>query len=331
MPKKEHGLLPTNRSLQSDRDYQGLLRELQSILSKGLHKAYKAVDNLKVQTYWQLGERIVREELAHKDRADYGQYLVDNLVADLGIPRPRLYEIIKFYRTYSIVRALRGQLSWRHCLVLIGIEEETKRAFYEQEAILCSWSYRELERQIKDQFYEKKSCSEVEAVFKTKLPAISPQQVFKDAYDFNFIEMECHENEKDLENKILLNCPTFLKELGEDFAFLGNQVPIKIDGETHFIDLALYHRGIPCMILLDLKMGKLDSRDIGQMNKYIGYWRRHKRYEHEKDTIGLIICREAGREEVVYALDGLEEKIFIAEYKVKLPSETKIKNALRDL
>ena len=67
------------------------------------------------------------------------------------------------------------------------------------------------------------------------------------------------------------------------------------------------------------------------MNKYIGYWRRHKRYEHEKDTIGLIICREAGREEVVYALDGLEEKIFIAEYKVKLPSETKIKNALRDL
>ena len=58
--------------------------------------------------------------------------------------------------------------------------------------------------------------------------------------------------------------------------------------------MALYHRGIPCIILLDIKMGKLDSRDIGQMNKYIGYWRRHKQYEHEKDTIGLIICREAG-------------------------------------
>jgi hypothetical protein len=53
------------------------------------------------------------------------------------------------------------------------------------------------------------------------------------------------------------------------------------------------------------------------------------RYEHEQPTIGLIICREAGREEVIYALDGLEEKIFIAKYKVKLPSETKIKKVIK--
>jgi len=70
------------------------------------------------------------------------------------------------------------------------------------------------------------------------------------------------------------------------------------------------------MVFVDLKIGKLDSRDIGQMNKYIGYYRRYKQYAHEQDTIGLIICREAGREEVVYALDGLEEKIFIAKYPV---------------
>jgi len=82
---------------------------------------------------------------------------------------------------------------------------------------------------------------------------------------------------------------------------------------------------------VDLKIGRLDSRDIGQMNKYIGYYRRNKQYEHEKDTIGLIICKEAGREEVVYALNGLEEKIFIATYKVKLPSEEKIKKAIKAL
>jgi len=95
--------------------------------------------------------------------------------------------------------------------------------------------------------------------------------------------------------------------------------------------MVLYHRGIPCVILVDLKIGRLDSRDIGQMNKYIGYYRRNKQYEHEKDTIGLIICKEAGREEVVYALNGLEEKIFIATYKVKLPSEEKIKKAIKAL
>ncbi len=108
-------------------------------------------------------------------------------------------------------------------------------------------------------------------------------------------------------------------------------MPIRIDQQIHFIDIVLYHRGIPCVVLVDLKIGKLDSRDIGQMNKYIGYWRRHRQYEHEQPTIGLIICREAGREEVIYALDGLEEKIFIAKYKVKLPSEAKIKKAIKDL
>lgn len=78
-------------------------------------------------------------------------------------------------------------------------------------------------------------------------------------------------------------------------------------------------------------MGKLDSRDIGQMNKYIGYYRANKQYDFEQDAIGLIICRELGYEEVVYALDGLEEKIFVALYKIKLPSEGKIRRAVRGL
>ena len=137
--------------------------------------------------------------------------------------------------------------------------------------------------------------------------------------------------ERELENKILSHIIKFLQELGEDFCVSGQQVPIKIDGKTHYIDLVLYHKGIPCNVLIDLKIGKLDSKDIGQMNKYVGYYRRNKQYEHEKDTIGLIICRDAGREEIIYALDGLEKKIFVATYKVKLPSEEKIKQALKGL
>jgi len=65
------------------------------------------------------------------------------------------------------------------------------------------------------------------------------------------------------------------------------------------------------------------------MNKYIGYYRQNKQYEHEKDTIGLIICRYAGKEEARYALDGLEKKIFIAKYQAKLPSESKITRAVQ--
>jgi hypothetical protein len=137
--------------------------------------------------------------------------------------------------------------------------------------------------------------------------------------------------EKELEDKIVHNIEYFLKELGEDFMFLGRQVPIVIDNQAHYIDLVLFHRSIPCIILVDLKIGRLDSRDIGQMNKYISYYRNNRQYAFEQETIGLIICKEIGHEEVIYALDGLEEKIFVALYKTKLPSEDKIKKLIKIL
>jgi hypothetical protein len=115
-----------------DKDYKSLLAELKSIIAKGQYQAYKAVDNIRVQTYWQIGERIVREELKHKDRADYGKYLVDNLTADLGIGRRDLYRIVKFYRVYEIVGSVSPQLSWTHYRYLIEIENENERAFYER-------------------------------------------------------------------------------------------------------------------------------------------------------------------------------------------------------
>jgi predicted nuclease of restriction endonuclease-like (RecB) superfamily len=331
MPKKNRELVPTQGGLQGDKDYQNLLQELQSIISRGQYAAYKAVDNIKVQTYWQLGERIVREELKNKNRADYGKYLIENLAADLRISRPELYKIVKFYRSYEIVSTVSRQLSWGHYVELIGIEEEHKRLFYQNKAVLNSWGVRELREKIKSQLYESTSAPEIEATFRTKLPAVEPYEAFRNVYNFNFLGLKEFYKEKELEDKILLHITKFLQELGEDFCLAGRQAPIKIDGETHHIDLVLYHKGIPCNILVDLKIGKIDAGDIGQMNKYVSYWRRHRQYEHEKDTIGLIICREAGREEIMYALGGLERKIFVARYMDKLPSEAKIKKALREL
>ena len=278
-----------------------------------------------------MGERIVREELKHKDRADYGKLLLNRLAADLSISGRLLYDIVRFYRVYKILHAVRAKLSWTHYRQLITIDEDEERTFYENQTIIHSWSARELEKQIKNKLYENTPKKEITETFRTTLPAVTTNEVFRDTYDFSFVELEHREGEKALEDKILSDFEKFLQELGEDFSILGRQQPIKIDNTTHYIDLVLYHRGIPCVILVDLKIGTLDSRDIGQMNKYIGYYRRNKQYEHEKDTIGLIICKEAGKEEVMYALDGLERKIFIAKYKVKLPSEEKIKKAIQSL
>ena len=311
--------------------YDNLLKEIKSLLDQGRSRAYQAVDNIKVQTYWQIGERIVRDVLTHKDRAEYGEEIIKRLSLDLKTHERTLYRITKFFNTYPILTTLLSELSWSHYLILIDVAQTEERRFYERQTILHSWSVRELKKQLKSGLYKKTPQKEIQKAFKTKLPAVVPQKVFKDTYDFTFIELKPHKSERDLEKKLIDNFEKLLKELGEDFSILGRQVSIKIDSEMHYIDLILYHRGIPCIVLVDLKIGKLDSRDIGQMNKYIGYYRRNRQYEHEQDTIGLIICKEAGREEVMYALDGLEKKIFIAKYKVKLPSEEKIKKAIKKL
>ena len=97
-----------------DSDYKKLLDELKSILNKGLYTAYKAVDNIKVQNYWQIGERIVREELKYKDRAEYGKFLLGQLAVDLQIRERGLYEIVEFYKVYPILRSVTAKLSWTH-------------------------------------------------------------------------------------------------------------------------------------------------------------------------------------------------------------------------
>lgn len=315
-------------SITNESNYMSLLSELKSILSSGQAKAYKAVDNIKVQTYWQLGERIVREEMKQKDRADYGKLLVKKLTADLSLSESLLYEIIKFFKAYPIFHTVCGELSWSHYGHLIKIEESGERKFYQDKAVIHSWGVRELKDQIESRVYEKLSFEKRKKASNIKLPATDKLLIFKGAYDLGFTGSQS--NEKDLENNIINNIEAFLRELGNDFCFIGRQIPIKIDGLAHYIDIILYHKGIPCNILVDLKTGKLNSRDVGQMNKYVNYFRKNRQYDYEKDTIGLIICHEAGKEEVQYALGGLEEKIFIATYKSKLPTVQQLKKAVRN-
>jgi predicted nuclease of restriction endonuclease-like (RecB) superfamily len=316
-----------------EKDYKNLVNELQGILDKGLYTAYKAVDNIKVQTYWQIGERIVREELKHKNRADYGVYLVKKLVVDLGIKRDQLFRIIQFYRIYPIVGAVHRQLSWYHYLELIKVDTEKERKFYEQKVIQNSWSYRKLKEQIKNTLYKNTSAEEIKKIFQTKLPEAVSLEVFKNDYEnynFHFLPTDA-EQEKDIEEGIVKNIDKFLTEFGDDFCFFGRQVAIKMDNKTHYIDLVLFHKGIPCTILVDLKSEKINSRDVGQMNKYVSYWRRNKQYEYEQDAIGLILSKEINHEEVAYALEDLEKKIFIKTYQTKLPSDEKIKKAIKKL
>ncbi len=308
-------------------NYSQLLEEIKSILQRGLGKAYKAVDNIRVQTYWQVGERIVREELTHKDRAGYGDELVKKLSADLDIHERTLYRIWHFYKAYPILTTVLSELSWSHYLVLIDIKDPEERKFYEIQTVTESWSIRELVKKIKNKEYETvKKTGKLIRKLPLQLPA--PEEVFKEIYHWNFLELDDDHNERQLETNLLQNVPKMLLEFGHGFAFMGTQQKILIADQWHKVDLVFYHRLLKCMVLVELKTEKFKPEFVGQINKYLTYFRENK-LQDERDPVGLIICKEKDEEEVHYALGKLKEDIFVAEYKTHLPSEEEIKRRLK--
>jgi len=311
--------------------YTEILSDIKSLLEKAKYHAYKAIDNLRVQTYWQIGERIVRGELQHKERADYGERVIENLSIDLDIQKRDLYRMVQFYKTYPIVTSLMSQLSWTHYTVLITITDKEKRRFYEQQAIQNAWSVRELRKQIKSQLYERAKREGKITIIQPIVKTLQPEQVFKDTYNFDFLNLPEKYTEEDLKKSLLKTLEKFLQELGSDFFIGRREVPILIGGNWDKVDLELFHAGLLCYILVEIKTEPFKHAHVSQMYSYLNWYKEHKWQEGQRQPIGLIICKTKDEETVHYALGDLKKEIFVAEYKIKLPSEEEIKKRIMKL
>lgn len=309
--------------------YKNLKEDIAYLLNKAKLQAYKAVDNIRVQTYWQIGERITREELK-EGRAEYGKKAIPLLAEDLGFAPTDLFRMVRFYKAYPIVATVSPQLSWSHYREIIPINNDEERRFYEVQTIKNSWGVHALRKQIKDNAYQRAK-KEGQIITKLPLQLPEPEEVFKDTYNFGFLGLEEDHSEQDLEGALTNKIVHTLLELGHGFYFGGRQKKITIDGQIHNVDLEFYNRELQCIVLVELKTERFKAEFVGQMNKYISFYRKNIQLPFEKPTIGLIICAEKGKEEVHYALDGLDDRIFVAEYRTKLPSEAEIKRRLEEI
>jgi predicted nuclease of restriction endonuclease-like (RecB) superfamily len=321
--------MPNELEKQIPEGYKTLREDIAYLLEKAKLQAYKAVDNIRVQTYWQIGERITREELKG-GRAGYGKKVIPLLAEDLGFSRTELFRMTEFYKAYPIVAAVPQQLSWSHIRELIPIDSEEERRFYEVQAIKNTWSLYKLREQIKAKVYQQAK-KEGQIITKLPLQLPEPEEVFKDTYHFDFLSLQEGHSEQELEDALTNRIVQTLLEMGRGFSFAGRQKKIIIDGQIHTVDLEFYNRELQCIVLAELKIERFKAEFVGQMNKYISYYRENIQFPFEKPTIGLIICAGKGKEEVHYALAGLDDRIFVAEYKTKLPSEAEIKRRLEEM
>jgi len=234
----------------------------------------------------------------------------------------------------EIFQTLSGKfpLSWSHYVRLLSLGEQEKRYFYEEEARRAGWSVRQLDRQINSMLYERVALSKKKGELLKKAETfgdrVTAEEAIKDPYVLEFLGLPEPISERDLENALIQHMADFLLELGYAFTFVARQKRLQIGSESYYLDLLFYHRGLRCLIAIDLKVGKFTHADAGQMNLYLNYLLENEKMEGESDPVGLILCSEKDEAVAHYALGRLSNKIFASRYKLQLPDPEILKREI---
>ncbi|GHT91954.1 hypothetical protein AGMMS49545_08750 [Betaproteobacteria bacterium] len=225
-------------------------------------------------------------------------------------------------------------LPWSAYVRLLSVKNEMARSFYETESLRCGWSVRQLDRQINSQFYERIALSRNKAAMLQKAEIaepgdeFTPDQALKDPFVLEFLNLKDEYSETELEEALIQHLAGFLLELGDDFAFVGRQRQLRLDDSWFRVDLLFFHRRLKCLLVIDLKVGKFNHADAGQMHMYLNYAREHWTKPDENPPVGLILCAGKGTDEARYALEGLSNKVLAAEYQTVLPNEKLLEEEL---
>ena len=225
-------------------------------------------------------------------------------------------------------------LPWSHYVRLMSVTAAHARAFYEAEAIRGGWSVRQLDRQISTQFYERTSNSKRQVAMLAKgqkpLPedAVSVQDELRDPYLLEFLNLNDEYSEGELEEALIRHLEWFLLELGAGFTFVARQKRIRIGDAWYRIDLLLYHRGLRCLVVIELTTGAFTHADVGQMNLYLNYAKRHLMLPDEADPVGIILCSEKDDAVVEYATGDIRAKVFASKYLTNLPDKETLRQEI---
>jgi len=285
--------------------------------------------------HWHIGKRI-KEDVLYNNRAEYGKEIIKKLAIKLterygkGWSFYKLQHCVRSAYTFTedeIVYAVRTQLTWTHLRSLMSIEDELKRTFYIEMARIEHWDTRTLDLKIDSMLFERTALSrKPEELIKQELQQIkathslTPDAVFRSSYFLDVLGLADTYSEKDLEDAILLNLQFFIKEMGNDFAFLDRQKRITVDAVDYRIDLLFFHRGLRRLIVIDLKLGKFKPEYEGQMLLYLRYLNKNEHKEGEESPIGLILCSEGNTEHIEYLM--LEDSnVKVAQYYTQLPDK----------
>ncbi len=324
------------------------------LIEESRNRAYQKVNEELVLLYFNIG-KIVSEKVS---AGFWGDNTVDELAIYIeqhypglrGFKRRGLYRMKQFYEAYTsiefvsplvtqlkktekevlkFVSTLVTQLSWtHHLLILSKTKTVEEKLFYLHASINDKLSKRELERQLNSAVFERTLIANKKV---STLLTQLPENLFKDSYIFEFLELPDGHSEKDLEKALILNLQKFILEIGKGFTYLGNQFRLQVGNKDYYTDLLFYHRDLQCLVLFELKIQEFEPEFLGKLNFYLEALDRDVKRTYENPSVGILLCKGKDTEVVEYAMARNTLPTMIADYETKLIPKNVLAKKLHQL
>ncbi|MBQ7176462.1 MAG: DUF1016 family protein, partial [Victivallales bacterium] len=273
-------------------------------------------------------------------KAEYGKAQIAGLAQRLtieygsGCDERNLRYMRSFYLVFPIGHALRDQLSWTHYRILMRVTEAKAREWYMNECVACGWGTRELDRQVSTQAYDRLLSAanpdrrrKRQEVPNTPMPekpkSLVPADFIRNPMILEFLSLpdDVKMHETQLESAIITHLKEVLMELGRGFCFVARQKRIHSGSDDYFIDLVFYNCILKCYVLIDLKMGKVTHKDVGQMDMYRRMYDDLICQPDDRPTIGIVLCDETDANIAKYSVLSGNDKLYAVKYTTVMPSE----------
>lgn len=314
-----------------------LAKHLINIINTARENALKKVNEELISMYWQVGEYLHLEA----QKSTFGDSYIDSIAKEIqeefpgikGFNRRGLYRMKQFYETYAgneVVTPLVTQISWtNHLLIMSGCKSDEEREFYIRLCIKEKYSKRQLQRQLDSGYYERYMLSK-DTLLPESVKRLG-ENPFLDSYVMEFLDLPNEYHENDLRKALIKNMKDFILELGKDFTFVDEEYKVQVGGDDFRIDLLFFHRGLQCLVAIELKIGKFKPEYVSKLDFYLEALDRQVKKENENPSVGLLLCATKNDEVVEYSMSRTMSPMLVSEYKLQLPDKKILQKKLQEL
>ena len=301
------------------RFFETLSRDLKEAIPEA--KGF-SVSNLKYIKRFYLMYLPIRHQLGDEFEVENRQRLGDDFnqhnLHQLGANFPQVMGISE-NSIWQQVEADLFSIPWRHHVLLIDkyFNEPKIALFYVRETIKHGWSRSVLDHMLDTKLHLRQGVAITN--FKSQLPEVTSelaQEITKDPYIFDFTNLTEPYQERELKETLLKNITKFLLELGEGFAFVGQEFKLNVGQTEQFTDLLFYHLKLRCYVVIELKVTKFEPGYLGQLGMYVTAVNHLLKTEQDNPTIGLLVCKTKDNVLAQYSLEGYNLPIGVSQYQL---------------